>query len=72
MTTAEATAVASTKTCVTAEAASVAAASAMLRPHGYGQEKRERGDSQQATHRLSIRPMTERICQILYRFRLSV
>lgn len=58
---AEASAVASTKTCVApAEAATMSAASvtsAMLRPNGYGQKKRERRDSCEATHGEIIRPI---------------
>jgi hypothetical protein len=50
--------VASAKTCVAAEASAMSAAgvtSAMLRPQGHGQEKRERRNGHQAAHNQSIR-----------------
>jgi hypothetical protein len=60
MTATEATAVASTKTCVSTETTTAVSApgvaSAMLRPEGYSQEKRERRDGPQATHYLKYTP----------------
>jgi predicted phage tail protein len=50
---AETSAMAAAKTCVAAEASAMSAAgvtSAMLRPQGHGQEKRERRNGHQAAH----------------------
>ena len=52
---AEASAVAATETCMSAEAA---VTSAVLSPQGYCQEKRERRDGDQAAHKQSIRPIS--------------